>query len=193
MQTDDSLWEKVMPDQVVSALSTLFARWVRFQFQSGGLPTRDFDADWRSPCETHGLEGVTVAWQPTRREVAGSLANIAIGLEVELHPDLYAYYDHWFAGPLLFLFKGLRLELTQPWNEQDYLRLQENLIGHALMLRQLRLPLTFFIAATRSEQHIISLDNASGEVLYETLGKRERRVLAPTLTQFLQRLEPLRA
>lgn len=182
-----------MPDQVVSALSTLFARWVRFQFQCGGLPTRDFDADWRSPCETNGSEGAKVAWQPCRREVAGSLANIATGLEVALHPDLYGYYDYWFSGPGFFSFKGLRLELTLPWNEQDYLRLQENLIGHALMQRQLRLPLTFFIAATRSEQHIISLDNASGEVLYETLGKRERRVLSPSLTQFLLRLEPLRS
>lgn len=182
-----------MPDQVVSALSTLFTRWVRFQFQSGGLPARDFDAEWRSPCETDWQDGPTVHWQPCRREVAGSLANVATGLEVVLHPSLYGYYDHWFAGPLLFMFKGLRIELTLPWNEDDYLRLQENLIGHALMQRQLRLPLTFFVAATRSEQHIISLDNATGEVLYEALGKRERRVLAASLPLFLQRLEPLRA
>ncbi len=182
-----------MPDQVVSALSALLMRWVSFQLQSGGLPSRDFDADWRSPCEIAWQGGANVLWQPSQRQVPGSLANIATGLDVELHPDLYGYYDYWFAGPLPFLFKGLRVELTLPWNEQDYLRLQENLIGHALMLRRLRLPLTFFIAATPSEHHLISLDNSSGEVLYETLGKRERRVLAPTLSHFLQRLEPLRA
>ena len=84
-----------------------------------------------------------------------------------------------------------RVELVQPWNEADFERLQENLIGHLLMLRRLKLPETLFLATTRNESQLISLLNATGEVVLEQLGQGPRLVLAPDLARFLDRLSPL--
>ena len=61
------------------------------------------------------------------------------------------------------------------------------------MQRRLRLAATFFLAATRQDSHLISLDNQSGAVLLERVGRAENQVLAPDLATFLARLEPLPA
>ena len=121
------------------------------------------------------------------------MENVATGLDMALHPDLSAFYGHWYAGALAFSFKGLRVEPVLAWNLDDFARLQENLIGHALMQRRLRLAPTFFLAATRQESHLVSLDNLSGAVLLERVGRAENQLLAPDLASFLARLEPLLA
>ena len=181
-----------MSNQVVSAMSELFVRWIRYQRQSGGLPRRSFDAEWRSPCEVGDVWDQQISWHPVARAESGSMANFESGLEMTLHEDLVNYFGHWYAGALAFSFKGLRVEPVLAWNAADFERLQENLIGHALMQRRLRLRPTFFLAATRSDSHVISLDNASGEVCYERLGREQHQRLAPNLATFLARLEPLR-
>ena len=180
-----------MSNQVVSAISALFARWLHYRHGCGGLPHRPWDPEWPSPCELGEPWNGEVYWQPVQRDVPGSMANVATGLDMELHPDLSAYFGHWYAGPLAFSFKGLRIEPVLPWNQIDFERLQENLIGHALMQRRLRLTPTFFLAATRLDSHLISLDNQSGAVLFERVGRAENRKLAPDLATFLSRLEPL--
>lgn len=55
------------------------------------------------------------------------------------------------------------------------MRLQENLIGHLIMKRRLKQTPTLFIAATESEQEIISLCNLSGEVILEQPGTKNER------------------
>lgn len=173
-----------MTDQVVSALDALMARWMANSRRSDFILPTDRQA-WPSPCLlTNGQ------WRPWRRELSGSMDNLATGLELVVHPDLARVYGSWFSANLPCCFKGMAIELVQPWNEEDYLRLQENLIGHVLMLKKLRLPLSFFLATTPSDRHIISLDNATGHVLYETLGQKQRRVISPTLAHFISRLEP---
>lgn len=181
-----------MPNQVVSAMTALLERWTRYQQSSGGLPVRQHEPDWCSPCESVDERSDWVQWRPVSRLPIGDMDNIASGLDMVVHPDLAAYYGGWFAGPMAFLFKGLRIEPVLPWNQQDYERLQENLIGHALMQRRLRLPATFFLAATRRDSHLISLDNDSGTVLYEMVGRAKSIQLAQDLASFLDRLEPLR-
>lgn len=182
-----------MSNQVVSAMSALFVRWSRYQLQSGGLPWREFDAEWRSPCEVGNVLEQQIRWQPVLRQDAGSMANVESGLEMTLHDDVASFFGHWYAGALAFSFKGLRIEPVLAWNAPDFERLQENLIGHALMQRRLRLDPTFFLAATGSDSHVVSLDNHSGEICYERVGRKDRQLLAPDLLTFLGRLEPLRA
>lgn len=173
-----------MSDQVVSALDALMWRWsVNPGFAGIVLP--DDYREWPSPC----LVGHEGGWRPWRREMAGSMTNLATALEMELHPALSTFYCHWFSASLPCCFKGLYLALIQPWNEEDFARLQENLIGHLLMQKKLRLPESLFLASTRSERHIISLDNRSGAICYELLGSKERTLLAPSLDSFLGRLE----
>lgn len=180
-----------MSDQVVSALEALLVRWMACQQQRTGGPFCEVTDDWLSPCLGRTPQTGWQRWQLASRQPAADMDNLSRALEMTLHPDLAAFYGHWYSQCLSCSFKGLRLALIQPWNDADYEHLQENLIGHALMQRRLRLPPTFFLASTRHDAFIISLDNHSGEVLFEHLGHPARTVLAPDLVTFLRRLEPL--
>ena len=68
-------------------------------------------------------------------------------------------------------------------SEDDLQRVQENLIGHG-HAKRLKLSPTLFIATLDSELDVISVCNLSGEVIKETLGTRNRDVLAPSLADF---------
>ena len=83
----------------------------------------------------------------------------------------------------------MRIELILPWNDADLDLLKENLIGHLLMLRQLkRSPL--FIATTRNEMTLVSLDNESGQVWLEWLDSGRRLTLAPRCRPFWRDWKP---
>ncbi|MBL1378315.1 SecY-interacting protein Syd [Zobellella iuensis] len=175
-----------MQDQVVTALGALFER-VR---RRGGAPLADHDPAFPSPAELLPAHAGKVAWQPWRRPEPAGFDNVATALAMPVHAALPAFFGHYFAGNLPVCFKGLFLTLLQPWNQEDFERLQQNQIGHQLMLRKLGLPASWFLASCRDEQRLVTLDNASGEVLLERLGKGPIGVLAPDLATFLQRLEP---
>lgn len=83
------------------------------------------------------------------------------------------------------------LELIGIWNPDDLNNLQANIIGHALQQRRRKLPFTVFIALTLPEsEHYLAIDNVSGAVVLEEAGQKAEREIAPTLTHFLDALEP---
>lgn len=180
-----------MSDQVVSALSAFFDRWLRYQTSRGSPPCSELDPDWPSPCLYGPLDHGRQCWRPVLRQAPGSMANLESALDTRFHPAVTAFYGHWFSQPVSACFKGLGLTLLQPWNEADYERLQENLLAHWLMQRRLKLPESHFLATTRRDDRVISLDNASGAVQLEQLGVGRLALLAPDLASFLDRLEPL--
>ena len=165
-----------MSDQVLSALEHFFARWQRDGEARRGLPLCEWEADWRSPCQLGEPADFTA---------------MADALELTIHPSAIALFGHWFSRHIPCLFKGLRLELILPWNDADLDLLRENLIGHLLMLRKLKRTPSIFIATTRNEMTLISLDNESGQVWLEWLDSGRRLTLAPSLPAFLERLETL--
>ncbi|CAA2930827.1 Protein Syd [Arsenophonus endosymbiont of Bemisia tabaci Q2] len=73
----------------------------------------------------------------------------------------------------------------------DFIRLQENLIGHLITQKRGRLTPTLFITSLDSEFEIIPVDNINGQIILETLGQTTRRVLAASLIEFLQQLTPV--
>lgn len=112
-------------------------------------------------------------------------------MDIVIQPALHAIYTTQFAGDMTACFAGQPLTLLQTWSEDDLQRVQENLIGHLVTQKRLKLSPTLFIATLDSELDVISVCNLSGEVIKETLGTRNRDVLAPSLADFLTRLEPL--
>ncbi len=85
----------------------------------------------------------------------------------------------------------LNFTLLQIWSEEDFIRLQENMIGHLVTQKRLKLTPTLFIGTTASENDIISVCNLSGEVILETFGQKKREVLADNLSLFLTKLTPV--
>lgn len=180
-----------MSDQVLSALEQFFLRWQRDGEARRGLPLCEWEPQWRSPCELDEPKEGRVAWRPVQRDTPADFTAMSEALELVLHPAALALFGHWFSRPIPGSYKGLRIELILPWNEADLDLLRENLIGHLLMLRKLKRSPSLFIATTRNEMTLISLDNESGQVWLEWLDSGRRLSLAPSLPAFLTRLETL--
>ena len=81
-------------------------------------------------------------------------------------------------------------DLLQVLSAEDFERLQENLIGHILMKRRLRQPETLFFGLTSDDDYILTIDNSSGAVLLEQVGKKSDDKLADELAGFIQALAP---
>jgi SecY interacting protein Syd len=81
-------------------------------------------------------------------------------------------------------------ELLQVWNEEDFERLQQNLIGHLLMKQRLKQSPSLFFGLTDEEDFILTVINDTGEVALEQVGKPAQEILAPTLAHFIAQLSP---
>ncbi|MFC3093103.1 SecY-interacting protein [Alteromonas sediminis] len=151
-----------------------------------------FDSDWPSPCilEEHAEDGQLVTWKPVLQDAGQSFDNLESALELTIHPDIKAFYTLFWSDPLSAKAEQGNCELLQAWNQEDFHRLQENLIGHVLMKRRLKQAVTFFIGLTDEEDFILSVDNDTGQVCLEQVGCEPTRVLAPSISAFLQGLDP---
>ena len=153
--------------------------------------TIEYDADWPSPCyQQQAEQGDWVDWLPVRREQKGDLSQLESGLEITIPATLHDYYGRYWSDNLEAETQRGQLQLLMPWNEADYERLQQNLIGHVLMKRRLKQPDTLFFAVTDEEDFIISLEVSSGAVVLERVGLLPQEVLAEDLPTFIRSLAP---
>jgi len=156
------------------------------------LPNVEFDPEWLSECqkESVGLDG-RVGWQPVRQRQPVDFGGLENALEVPIHPDVKEFYGSFWSGSLEATCKEGHVSLIQLWNPQDFDRLIENLIGHALAKRRLRQPFTVFFANTEPDsEFFLSIDNDTGAVLLEAPGLPPRRKVDACLSDFINRLEP---
>jgi SecY interacting protein Syd len=143
-----------------------------------------------SPCivATHDDE---VWWQPQPFTLAKNLDAVERALDLSLQPAVTGFYTAQFACVMAGTFAGQRMSLVQVRSEGDFVRVQENLIGHLVMKRRLKHSPTLFIATTESELEVVSVCNLTGEVIIEQLGTQKRQVIAPSVENFLILLQPL--
>lgn len=147
-----------------------------------GQPFRSASGDWRT------------GWAPVSRLDSDGLppadfAGLAAALEAPIHSDFCAFFSSFWSAGLELQAPDGPVSLLQLWNPQDVDRLIENLIGHVLVQRRARAPLTLFFACTDPESDLIlSLDNDSGSVLLERPGQQPLRTVASNLSDFLGRL-----
>ena len=143
-----------------------------------------------SPCIISSTQTM-VTWQPQPFIPTQNVNAIERALDIVVQPALHSFYTTQFAGDMRARFQSETFTLLQTWSPDDFQRVQENLIGHLVTQKRLKLSPTLFIATLESDTEVISLCNLSGEVVKETLGRQQRTILAPTLADFLNRLEPV--
>jgi SecY interacting protein Syd len=157
----------------------------------------EFDTDWLSPCLlfnevqlTEVTSGEKMAWRPQLQPAGSHLGNLATALEIEIHPQLEALFCRYYSHDLPATTERGDLDILQAWNQDDFERLQKNLISHVLMKRRLKQPETLFFACTDQDDMIISVDVASGNVMLEQVGKVPTEVLAVDIASFVKTLRP---
>lgn len=161
-----------------------------WQQQMGSWPLSEELYGIPSPCITHTVADA-VCWQPQPFLPAADLSAVERALDIALYPDIHAFYTTQFAGDMPAISHSTTLTLLQVWSQDDFQRVQENLIGHLVTQRRLKLSPTLFLATTTDDMEAISLCNLTGEVLLEKIGTSKRNVLSPSLAAFLTTLEPL--
>lgn len=177
--------------QTADALREFTARYVQlWQQQSGHLPASADLLGVPSPCIVSTLED-RVLWQPQPFTLPATLEAVERALDIQLQPEISAFYTSQFAGNMTASFEQQPITLLQVWSESDFTRLQENLIGHLVMKRRLKQSPTLFIATTESEQDVIAVCNLTGEVILEQPGSKTRQVLAADVQIFLNALQPV--
>ncbi|AIJ08929.1 MULTISPECIES: SecY-interacting protein [Edwardsiella] len=179
-----------MEHQVSAALREFTQRYVaQWQQQHGDWPSSHALYGIPSPCVVYSRDDC-VFWRPEPGR-GEDLEGIGRALDIRLHPALAPFFTTQYAGDMRARWNEIEMDLVQVWSEEDLQRLQENQIGHLVTQRRLKLSPTLFLASTADELSMVTLCNLSGSVLLEQFGSPQRRVLTPTLAEFLAALQPL--
>ena len=191
-----------MPSQPnsTSSFSEVFDKFVQSYIEHSnkdnmGLLTY-FDKEWDSSCfQKEGLADILdeqeIEWRPYLRAQTASLQNLEEALEITIPVDLQQLFCRYYSHDLNAQTEHGNLTLLQAWNEEDFDRLQKNLIAHVLMKRRLKQDDTLFFALTDEEDYILSVVLKTGAVMLEKVGKEPHREIAANLSDFIAQLKPL--
>jgi len=159
------------------------------------LPVTEYDEQWPSPCQHSERDEQTIYWQPVnikqQDEALLSFNNVEKALEIEIHPDIKTYFTTLYSENMAATCSEGDLSLLFAWSKDDFIRLQENFIGHILMKQKLKQSLTLFFAVTDEEDMILSVDNDTGAVWVERVGCNPHKKLSDSLVEFISQLAPL--
>ncbi|EDS1425934.1 SecY-interacting protein [Salmonella enterica] len=165
-----------MDELTAQALKAFTTRYCdAWQEKHGSWPLSEELYGVPSPCIISSTREA-VYWQPQPFEGEENVNAVERAFDIVVQPARFA---------------DEKLTLLQTWSQDDFRRVQENLIGHLVTQKRLKLSPTLFIATQENDLEVISVCNLSGEVIKERLGTRNRTVLAATLAEFLTRLNPL--
>lgn len=178
---------------VKAALDRTLRRYVDHREDiTGTLPTQEYDPEWPSECQIGepGADG-TIRWKPRERDSAADFSGLESALELEIHPDIKSFYGSYWAAAIEMQAAEGGVTLIQVWNDADFDRLVENILGHAMAKKRVKAPLTVFIACTDENEYMLSVDNDTGRVVLEEPGSPPSREVSPSLVEFLDRLQPI--
>lgn len=161
----------------------------QYQKKYQHLPLVEHDEQWPSPClkGKHSVDGYDY-WQPNAIEDSIDFINVEQALELTLHQDIKTFFTEFYSDVIDAEHEQGKLQLLFAWSKDDFERLQQNLIGHILTKRRLKQPETVFFAVTDQEDFILSVENDTGAVWVEQVGKVPHIKLADSLAEFIQQL-----
>lgn len=177
-------------NEVHHALAQLHERYAQAYQAAGAKPRGDYVGAWQAPCYVGKPSGGEIAWQAVAQEPPLDFSGVEHGLEMALDGQVKALFSAFYAGDLILEHEGNELVLLQVMCAEDAERLQKNLIAHVLMKQRLRQPITLFIGLTDEDDLIISVNNETGVVALEYVGKEQHQVLAENVCEFLNKLTP---
>lgn len=177
----------------MSEVNQVFTQLLQNAQQSAEIAGKNWfsyaDPDVESPCQYGEVTGdQQVKWWPVLRGECQDFSHLEHGLEFSLHADLQAFYGHSYGGGLKVRHQRGHAELLMVWHQEDFNRLQQNIIAHILMKRRLKQRETVFFAVTDDDDIMLSVLNETGEVYLEHAGCEVKEQLAGSLAAFLQQL-----
>jgi SecY interacting protein Syd len=182
---------KLTNDQLSELLWQFSQEYVTaFQNTHQHFPVAELDEQWPSPCQLDVFKKEYIEWQPIKISNELSFDNLESALELDLHQDIKCYFTSIFSDSVHASHEEGELSLLFPWSEEDFARLQQNIIAHVLMKRQLKQTITIFFAVTDDDELLLSVNNDSGEVWVERVGCEPHKKLADSLSEFIQTLTP---
>ena len=177
--------------RLFSAIDLLSQQYVSaYQQQFNHLPLVEIDEQWPSPCIVEAFDEQLNKWQPQKIAQPLSFANVEEALSITIHSDVCQYYTSIFSESIAATCEEGELSLLFAWSEDDFSRLQENLIGHVLMKQKLKQQITLFFALTDDENYILSVNNNDGTVWVERIGCEPHKQIANSLEDFIATLTP---
>ena len=178
--------------------SRLSAVWTNFienwqdLAEQSQYPRIEPDADWPSPCEFI-IDNVTY-WQPVLQSDhvahANRFDNVGVAMELDINEQYAEFFSLYFSEGISAKHEKGELTLLQAWSQDDFERLQQNLIGHLMMKKKLKQQPTLFFAVTDQDDLNIVVNNITGQVCLEYVGKEPHEVLADDLASFLESCQP---
>ena len=170
-----------------SVLDNLIASYVE------KLPVRytEYVSEWDSPIYGTVIDDDTVEWSPVKQASPLSFEDLEKALERTFHDSIKTVFGRWFAGDLSLEYDGHPVTLLQVQSPEDGERLLANLTGHILMKRRLKQPETVFIGlGVENDDLLVSIDNSTGQVGLEWVGKEQHECLADSLEDWLIKCQP---
>ncbi len=176
-----------------AALDRLLRRYLEScQRTSGSLPIQAHDPAWPSQCQVGEPDAAgMIRWRPRERDTAADFSGLERALEREVHADIKSFYGSYWSGTMELAAEEGGMTLIQVWNDDDFDRLVENILGHALAKQRIKAPLTIFIACADEDEFMLSVENETGRVVLEKPGSPPIREVSPSLAEFLDRVNPV--
>lgn len=174
-----------------SAISQALDDFIQRYQQKHGILKIEYDSRWPSLCYAEqAADAQIVAWQPVLREQPVDFSALEQALAITLDEQLKVFFSRYWSNHLDAVAEQGKLQLLQAWNEEDFERLQQNIVGHVLMKRQLGQAETVFFGLTDEDDFILSVALDTGAVVLEQIGLEPQKILASCLSEFIQLLQP---